>query len=99
MNDRVRLISFNGTKQADPGCHPTEDYWKLIGSSGTVTQDPSQSSLRASFSPQPQPRVLVVFDANLDSMGLINHNPAPNSLWILESDLVPENSAEQMGAR
>ena len=29
----------------------------------------------------------ILFDKNLDSLGLINHNPVKNSLWILKSDV------------
>jgi acetylornithine/N-succinyldiaminopimelate aminotransferase len=86
LNDRIEMVSFNGGAQPEPDCDPSENYWKLIGSCGTVAQDPTQSGLWADFSFEP--RYLIVFDAEIDRMGLANHNPVPNSLWILETDLV-----------
>lgn len=32
-------------------------------------------------------KVLVLFEENLDKLGLQNHNPLKNTLWILLSDL------------
>jgi hypothetical protein len=82
------MHSFNGTGHACPQCDPSEDYWRLINACGSVIQCPKQNRLRADFSPEP--RVLVKFDANLNKLGLANHNAVRNSLWILESDLEPE---------
>jgi len=87
VGDRVRLTTFNGARRWNERgeVYQPEDYWKLIGESGTIVQDPSEVSMYASFSDQP--RVLVKFDKSVAAHGLICHNPVPNSLWILVTDL------------
>lgn len=57
-------------------CSPDENYWVLIGETGTVVEP---KNVRA--------RVLVKFDALVSDYGLHCHNVVPNSLYILESDL------------
>lgn len=79
------MISFNGLLEAPSDCIPEENFWRLISEKGTVVQDPTESYLYASFSKDK--RVCIVFDSDLNSFGLVNHNPIPNSLWILVSDL------------
>lgn len=82
---RVKLISFRGTVDRSADCPSSEDYWRLIGSTGTVLQDPDEEGVYASFSTEK--RVLVEFDSNIIDLGLHCHNKFKNSLWILESDL------------
>ncbi len=36
MDTRVRLKSFDGTIRGPANIPPNEDYWRLIGSTGTV---------------------------------------------------------------
>ncbi|MDY6833979.1 MAG: hypothetical protein SVY53_04170 [Chloroflexota bacterium] len=83
--DRVRMATFNGTKHANGQVINSENYWKLIGCTGTVEQDPNESTIYSSFSKDP--RVLVRFDRELKCYNLIAHNSIKNSLWILVSDL------------
>jgi hypothetical protein len=72
----VVLRSFNGTETAPTDCDPAENYWRLIGESGTVIEQINQRK-----------RVLVQFNRAISSHGLHCHNPIKNSLYILESDL------------
>ena len=83
---RVTLTTFNGSKASPSRCDPKEDYWKLIGIEGVVTQDPFKCCKYASFSNER--RVLVKFDVCLESLGLCCHNGFENSLWIPVSDLL-----------
>jgi len=73
---RVELVTFNGLTDTPPGCKPQENYWALIGSAGTVL----------AFNPNLR-RYLVKFDPSVQEFGLHCHNPEPNSLYILGSDL------------
>jgi hypothetical protein len=86
MGRKVILITFNGRTHPDGQVDSCENYWELVGETGTVQQDPQGSSVYASFSKEP--RVLVRFDKDIASTyGLIAHNAIENSLWILVSDL------------
>lgn len=76
LNAKVILTTFNGTAAPPEGCPRGENYWLLIGSTGQVAEAKNQSG-----------RVLVVFDESVSARGLNCHNPVPNSLYILESDL------------
>ena len=92
-NDRVKLIAFNGKVRPRKSVVSSENYWKLVGETGTIQQDPKESSIYANFSRKK--RVLVKFDKNLNDFGLIAHNNIENSLWILASDLqVVENNTK-----
>ena len=74
---KVSLKSFNGSLGAPQVVKSQEDYWKLIGSKAIVSQ----------LSTDNNNRVLVTFERDLASLGLISHNEIPNSLWILIDDL------------
>ena len=76
LNHRVQLRSFNGTDAAPTDCDPAENYWRLIGESGTVIEQINQRK-----------RVLVQFDRAISLHDLHCHNPIKNSLYILVSDL------------
>lgn len=76
INSRVVLRSFNGTVSAPSGCRQDENYWLLIGEGGTVIETINAKA-----------RVLVKFDGPVSGRGLCCHNPDPNSLYILETDL------------
>ena len=83
MNDshdfEVVLITFNGLTETPKDCLEAENYWKLIGQKGRVLIKHGKLN---------NERVLVKFDKDLNSFGLINHNLVENTLWILESDLL-----------
>lgn len=76
INTKVFLRTFNGTSSPPEDCAPGEDYWRLIGESGTVVKATNARN-----------RVLVQFDNSIIERGLICHNPVPNSLYILATDL------------
>ena len=73
---KVRLKSFNGATVGPPEQLPSENYWLLIGEEGVVIEAKNENS-----------RLLIQFSVPLGSLGLQNHNPVPNTLFILESDL------------
>ena len=79
MTQRVRLTRFGGTLIAPDAVSSHEDYWKLIGRTGTVIDDDRKGHLET--------QVLVPFDDDVSALGLECHNPIENSLWILQSDL------------
>ncbi len=72
----VRLKTFNGTLAPKKKTDPCDNYWQLIGERGKIIDDKIYNE-----------RVLVLFDKNLDTFEVANHNPIPNSLWIKPSDL------------
>jgi hypothetical protein len=72
---RVVLKSFNGSLLAPQDVKPEENYWLLIGYKAVVEVANNTN------------RVLIKFERDLSSLGLINHNEVPNTLWILISDL------------
>ena len=76
LNCRVVLLSFNGTLSAPEDCETNENYWALIGESGTVIETANERC-----------RVLVKLDNSVSGFGLHCHNAIPNSLYILETDL------------
>ena len=84
-NTKVKMVSFNGTSTVERDCDESENYWKLIGATGTVIKEPSEKNIFASFSEEP--RVLVQFDIKVEKLGLNCHNNIPNSLWLLVDDL------------
>ena len=76
LNTRVILRSFNGTSAPPGDCTPGENYWQLIDESGTVIEAMNSRN-----------RVLVKFDNPVVARGLTCHNPVPDSLYILATDL------------
>ena len=78
---KVKMLSFNSTENPDIETPSNENYWKLIGKTGVVSGYPEEYNFHD------KSRLLIVFDVNLDNIGLENHNEIPNSLWILKSDL------------
>ena len=72
---RVLLKSFNGSLIAPQDIKHEENYWLLIGSKAVVEVCGNAD------------RVLLKFERDLSSLGLISHNEVPNTLWILISDL------------
>ncbi|OOQ59341.1 hypothetical protein [Mucilaginibacter pedocola] len=78
---RVILKTFLGETTAPESTEPWNDYWKLLGEEGEVIGDEIYNQ-----------RVLVLFHTDLNIFKLANHNPVPNSLWILPSDLETINT-------
>jgi hypothetical protein len=78
LNSRIVLRSFNGTTCASWSCRPDENYWLLIGQTGTAMETVNAKG-----------RVLVQFDTSVADLGLTCHNPVPNSLFVLETDVEP----------
>jgi hypothetical protein len=76
--DRVKLMAFLGDSNPPRKCNSHENYWKLIGQTGTV-EDVLLGAVK----------VLVKFDVDIASWGLSCHNPIPNTLRIEISDLGP----------
>ena len=72
---RVVLKSFDDSLIAPQEVKAEENYWLLIGSKAVVeiTNDSD--------------RVLIKFERDFSSIGLVSHNEAPNSLWVMISDL------------
>jgi hypothetical protein len=85
IGNRVLLKSFNGTTVPEENTRSDENYWKLISSTGTVVQDPTQKGIYAKYSKER--RVLVQFDQSVKSINLECHNNVENSLWIRVEDL------------
>ncbi len=82
---RVKLVTFDGGSMAPADTIPTENYWRLIGSLGTLVESDDE---RAHFtSSGPDARVCVEFDCDVQGLGLEAHNPVKNSLWLRVSDL------------
>ena len=76
VHTRVRLKSFNGTQSGPPDCNPEENYWRLVGIEAEVIEQKNERG-----------RVLVRFAESVAALGLHCHNPEPNALLVLESDL------------
>ena len=78
--NHVELISFNGKLNAPTSVPREDNYWLLIGSTGTVVEEIPKVGIK-------KDRVLIQFDVSVDQLGLACHNEIPNSLWIKRSDL------------
>ena len=76
-NTKVKLKSFLESQSPKAKTHPDNNYWKLIGEKGTVIDQIKNEN----------GRILILFDNDLDSFGVANHNPIKNSLWIKIEDL------------
>jgi hypothetical protein len=77
INTPVIVKSFLGKQKPKKSIDTNENYWILIGKKGKIIDDHEINGAR----------VLVLFEDNLDTYGLENHNPIKNSLWIKKSDL------------
>ena len=87
MNNYVKgksyqLITFNGTDHAFDETSASDNYWQLIGRAGSLVHFADKLNF------DNNERVLIQFDIDLEGLGLACHNPVPNALWILKSDLV-----------
>jgi hypothetical protein len=89
VGERVTLRSFRGTASAPEETRDADNYWLLIGQSGTVvdTDDVSKIGRHPNGA-----RMLVTLDQKVAEMGLACHNEVPNALWLFASDLVPNGA-------
>lgn len=76
VGSKVKLRTFNGEEASPDKCDPSENYWVLIGSAGTIVKPENERG-----------RILVQFRTDVASQGLHCHNEFPNSLLILSADL------------
>jgi hypothetical protein len=76
IGTKVKLVSFNGSLESPDKCDPSDNYWILIGATGTISKIDNARG-----------RLLVTFDSEVSDLGLHCHNEIPNSLLILVSDL------------
>jgi len=79
LGARVRLKSFHETLSALANINEAENYWLLIGETGTVVSD--EKRVHPAYIEMGE-RLLVQFHLSIDSYGLYCHNDLPNSLWI-----------------
>lgn len=83
---KFKLNTFNGTTTTAAGCNQSENYWKLIGTTGTLVNFAHELNFPN------EDRVLIQFNIDVSAYGLECHNDMPNSLWILSSDLIAFNT-------
>ena len=82
---KVRLITFKGLSTAPRGSASEGNYWKLIGSEGSVILDPFKCCKDDRYSDER--KLLVVFDISFESLGLCSYQKNENSLWVPVTDL------------
>ena len=82
---KVRLTTFEGLSTAPRGCAPEENYWKLLGSKGTVILDSFKCCKDDRYSDER--KVLVAFDISFKSLGPCSYQKNENSLWVPVTDL------------
>jgi hypothetical protein len=82
---KVSLMTFEGLITAPRGCAPEGNYWKLIGSEGSVILDPFKCCKDDRYSDER--KLLIVFDVSFESLGLCAHQKKENSLWVPVTDL------------
>lgn len=95
LGQRMRLISWDGTKEAPIELtRPCDDYWRLIGATGSLMAD--SDIYRVRISPGAlEPRVLIRFDTDIRALGLASHNEQSdpswgNTLWVRPTDLAAD---------
>ena len=79
---KYKLLTFNGTNVPEDECDKSENYWELIGVTGTIKSFADELNFHN------KNRVLFQFDCNIKEKGLECHNEETNALWILATDLV-----------
>lgn len=84
LGNKVKLISFHGTKIPTEPVGIKENFWKIVDSDGEIISE--KLKMHPSFREKGK-QALVKFDLNLEDLGLISHNSIPNSIWIFISDL------------
>lgn len=75
-DSRVKLKTFKGKLSPNRAVDKLDNFWQLIGHKGIIL-DLDNGSKKA----------LVLFDDIPDHLGVANHNPIKNSLWINIGDL------------
>ncbi|MEM1298542.1 MAG: hypothetical protein AAGH68_04615 [Pseudomonadota bacterium] len=84
VGDRVRLAAFHGTMPPNRAVRDNENYWRLIGTLGTVVR--ADLGMHP-FSKDRGEQVLVQYDVDPLTLGLECHNELPRSLRSFVSDL------------
>ena len=84
FGNKVKLISFHGTKMPAYPVEIKENFWRLVDSDGEIVSD--KLKVHPAFRDKGK-QALVKFDLTLEDLGLISHNSIPNSIWIFISDL------------
>lgn len=88
LGDKVKLISFHNTTEPPKGTADSENYWKLIGLTGSVASN--EKKIHPYF-PNKGERVLVEFDDDISAFGLHCHNEQQgNALWIFVVDITTD---------
>jgi hypothetical protein len=82
---KVRLMTFEGLGITPGACASEENYWKLIGSEGSVILDPFKCCKDDRYSNER--KLLIVFDVSFESLGLCSYQKNENSLWVPVTDL------------
>jgi hypothetical protein len=91
LGDKVELISFHNTIAPPKGTADSENYWKLIGLTGSVASNEKKTH---PYFPDKGERVLVKFDADISAFGLHCHNEQErNTLWIFLGDLTTTDAS------
>jgi len=81
--EKVRVKSFFLTKNPEEETDEKYNYWKLIGEKGIVINKRKEHPFYKNRGEQ----VLVKFEKNLQSLGLVSHNDKENSLWFFLDDI------------
>jgi hypothetical protein len=84
IGDTVVLKSFLGLEIAPLNVKTRENYWRVVGYSGTVAGGEGEYKIPRHKNGE---RLLVKFNCDLNEMGLESHNEIDNSLWIFVTDL------------
>jgi hypothetical protein len=72
--DKVVLKTFLGSIAPEEETDDLGNYWKLVGTAGVIMEVKEN-------------KALVLFDKQLDELGLENHNPIKNTLFINHKDI------------
>jgi len=83
---KVVLKSYQGLLLAPHKVLPADNYWRLLGKKATVVElEPGLVKQMADSSKNQ--RVLLTFDEDFKSLGLVSPITIKNSLWVLVTDL------------
>ncbi len=84
LTQKVIVKSFNGEANGPDDVKPNENYWLLLGETGTVVSLNAGQWLQKRHG---EDVYLIQFNTDLHEAGLEAHNEVPNSLWFRGSDL------------
>jgi hypothetical protein len=82
---KVKLVTYKGSITGPGNSSPEGNYWKLIGSEGSVILDPFKCCKDDRYCDER--KLLVVFDISFKFLGLCSYQKNKNSLWISVTDL------------